>query len=130
VIPNDAQKRVYMVSQAMRAFDGDPVLLVSFHDWSVWPSGQRMYVFDRFRRSYGETRPLIDTPGHLAASMELMKKRRNKYCDSEEEVRLAQGEVHYGQKVRRLSHANLKRYPEYRSLCRQEDAPTLGRRKA
>ena len=34
------------------------------------------------------------------------------YYDSEEEVRLAQGEVHYGQKVRRLSHGNLRRYPE------------------
>jgi hypothetical protein len=70
-IPNDAQKRVYLVSQAMKAFDGDPLLLVWFHDWSVWPSGQRMHVFDRFRRSYGETRPLIDSPGHLFEGSEI-----------------------------------------------------------
>ena len=58
-IPNDAQKRVYLVSKAMKAFNGDPRLLVWFHDWSVWPSGQRMHVFDRFRQSYGEMRLLI-----------------------------------------------------------------------
>jgi hypothetical protein len=70
-IPNDAQKRVYLVSQAMKAFNGAPVVLVWFHDWSVWPSGQRMHVFDRFRRSYGEARLLIDSPGHLFEGNEI-----------------------------------------------------------
>jgi hypothetical protein len=70
-IPNDTQKRVYLVSQAKKAFDGDPLLLVWFHDRSVWPSGQRMHVFDRFRRSYGETRLLIDSPGHLLEGNEI-----------------------------------------------------------
>jgi hypothetical protein len=41
-----------------------------------------------------------------------MKKRRSRYYDSEELVRLAQEELRYGQRVRRLSHANLRRYPE------------------
>jgi hypothetical protein len=64
-IPGDAQKRVYLVSQAMKAFDKEPMFLVWFDDWSVWPSGQRMHVFDRFRMSYGETRRLIESPGHV-----------------------------------------------------------------
>ena len=64
-IPEDAQKRVYLVSQAMLPFVGEPALLVWFNDWAVWPSGQRMHVFDRFRMSYGETRWLIDSPGHI-----------------------------------------------------------------
>lgn len=64
-IPEDAQKRVYLVSQAMLPFRGEPVLLVWFNDWAVWPSGQRMHVFDRFRMSYGETRWLINSPGHV-----------------------------------------------------------------
>jgi hypothetical protein len=51
-IPHDAQGRVSLVNRAMKAFDGDPVLLVSFDDWSSWPTGQRMHVFDRFRQSY------------------------------------------------------------------------------
>jgi hypothetical protein len=64
-IPCDAQKRVYLVGRAMEAFADEPSYLVWFDDWSVWPSGQRMHVFDRFRLSYGETRRLIDSPGHV-----------------------------------------------------------------
>ena len=45
-IPLDAQKRVYLVSQAMEDFRGEPLFLVWFDNWSVWPSGQRMHVFD------------------------------------------------------------------------------------
>lgn len=64
-IPCDAQKRVSLVKQAMEAFVDEPAYLVWFNDWSVWPSGERMHVFDRFRLSYGETRRLIDSPGHV-----------------------------------------------------------------
>jgi len=69
-IPPDAQKRVYLVNQAMEAFEDEPLLLVWFDDWSVWPSGQRMHVFERFRMSYGETRRLIDSPAHLFSQTE------------------------------------------------------------
>jgi hypothetical protein len=65
VIPQDAQKRVHLVCDQMRAFSVEPLLLVWFHDWAVWPSGQRMHVFDRFRMSYGEARPLGQVPGHV-----------------------------------------------------------------
>ena len=64
-IPRDAQKRVYLVGQAMKGFRDERLLLVWFDDWSVWPSGQRMHVFDRFRISYGESRALIDAPAHV-----------------------------------------------------------------
>ena len=64
-IPEDTQKRVHLVSQGMSAFADTPLYLVWFNDWAVWPSGQRMHIFDRFRMSYGETRPLIDSPGHI-----------------------------------------------------------------
>src|SRR4051812_47122252 len=64
-IPQDAQKRVYLVLRALREFSDGCSLLVWFDDWAVWPSGQRMHIFQRFRMSYGETRPLIDAPGHL-----------------------------------------------------------------
>jgi hypothetical protein len=70
-VPRDAQQRVYLVSQAMDAFGSEPLFLVWFNDWSVWPSGQRMHVFDRFRMSYGETRPLIDAPAHLFDQSEI-----------------------------------------------------------
>jgi hypothetical protein len=64
-IPEDAQKRVYLVSQSMRAFSTASLLLVWIADWTVWPSGQRMHIFDRFRMSYGETRSLSHSPGHV-----------------------------------------------------------------
>jgi hypothetical protein len=65
IIPEDAQKRINLVSRGMAAFREAPLFLVWFHDWAVWPSGQRMHVFDRFRMSYGESRPLINSPGHV-----------------------------------------------------------------
>jgi hypothetical protein len=64
-IPSDAGKRVYLVSGHLKTFEHEPALLVWFHDWGVWPSGERMHIFNRFRSSYGEIRPLIETPGHL-----------------------------------------------------------------
>jgi hypothetical protein len=70
-IPEDAQKRVALVSRGMREFSVEPLVLVWFHDWSVWPSGQRMHVFDRFRMSYGETRWLIHSPGHVFGEDEI-----------------------------------------------------------
>jgi hypothetical protein len=70
IIPEDAGKRVHLVSQEMRAFSSEPLFLVWFHDWAVWPSGQRMHVFDRFRMSYGEQRPLIRSPGHVFVQKE------------------------------------------------------------
>jgi hypothetical protein len=70
-IPEDAQKRVHLVSARMRPFIDASVFLVSFDDWAVWPSGQRMHVFERFRLSYGETRPLIQSPGHVFEGSEI-----------------------------------------------------------
>ena len=64
-IPEDAGQRVCLVSARMRPFTDATVFLVLFDDWAVWPSGQRMHVFERFRLSYGETRPLIQSPGHV-----------------------------------------------------------------
>ena len=70
-IPEDAGKRVWLVSQGMTAFRDEPRFLVWFDDWAVWPSGQRMHVFDRFRLSYGESRRLIDSPGHVFGNGEI-----------------------------------------------------------
>jgi hypothetical protein len=44
--------------------------------------------------------------------MAVKKKGRKRYYDSEEQMRLAQAERRFGDRVRRLSHANLRRYPE------------------
>ena len=70
-IPEDAGKRVHLVSQGMTAFSDSPHFLVWFDDWAVWPSGQRMHIFDRFRMSYGENRLLKDSPGHVFGDNEI-----------------------------------------------------------
>jgi len=70
-IPVDAGKRVAMVGRAMKPFEDEPLFLVLFSEWSVWRSGERMHVFDRFRMSYGETRRLIEAPGHVFNQTEI-----------------------------------------------------------
>jgi hypothetical protein len=70
-MPPDTQKWVFLVNQAMAAFQDEPLFIMWFNDWSVWPSGQCMHVFDRLRMSYGETRPLIESPAHLFDKTEI-----------------------------------------------------------
>lgn len=67
-IPQDAGRRVALVKCLMSLVDEDAGLLVQIGDWAVWPSGQHMPLFDRFREAFGERRPLIDAPGHLISS--------------------------------------------------------------
>ncbi len=53
----------------MDAFQGAKIVVV-FSDWGVWPSGERMHIFDRLRQSYGEVRPLAEAPVHVFAADE------------------------------------------------------------
>ena len=55
------------------------------------------------------TRRLI-TPRLAARAVK--KKKRRRYYDSDELVRQAEQELRYGHRVRRLSHANFRRYPQ------------------
>ena len=45
-------------------------VLVQIGDWAVWPSGQHMPLFNRFRQAFGEHRPLIKAPGHVIPASE------------------------------------------------------------
>jgi len=47
------------------AFRSAPDVLLWITEWGVWPSGERMHIFERFRLSYGVDSPLIKHPGHL-----------------------------------------------------------------
>lgn len=70
-IPADTGKRVHLVKQAMEPFTNERAILVWFDNWSVWPSGQRMHIFDRLRRSYGEIRRIADVPVQLFEKSEI-----------------------------------------------------------
>jgi hypothetical protein len=69
-IPNDAGARVALVAEHLQGAGFHVKTLVWFNDWAVWPSGQRMHIFERFRASYEERRPLIEVPAFLFAREE------------------------------------------------------------
>lgn len=64
-IPGDAGRRVALTREHLSSFRESPEFLVWMTEWSVWPSGERMHMFDRFRASYGVSTPLSKHPGHL-----------------------------------------------------------------
>jgi hypothetical protein len=64
-IPKDAGERVYLVAKSMASFETSREVLIWFDDWSVWPSSQRMHLFDRLRLSYGESRSLSAVPAQI-----------------------------------------------------------------
>jgi len=68
-IPIDTGRRVALAAEHLEHLRGSTTL-VWFNDWAVWPSGQRMHIFERFLASYGENRPLIETPAFLFAEAE------------------------------------------------------------
>ena len=70
-IPSDAGARVSLVSWSMEAFREEPELLVWVKDWSVWPSGERMHIFERLRKSYGEVRRLGEAPANIFEAGEI-----------------------------------------------------------
>ncbi len=45
--------------------------MVWFNDWGVWPSGERMHIFDRLRKSYGDMRPLSEAPAQMFEAGEI-----------------------------------------------------------
>jgi hypothetical protein len=61
---------------------------------------------------YGRYDPENPTLIHVLVARSVKKKMRRRYYVSEELERLARAEERYGNRVRRLSHANLRRYPE------------------
>jgi hypothetical protein len=68
-IPSNAGRRVALVKDHLERFRGSKAL-VRFDQWGVWPSGERMHVFERFLASYGETRPLNEISSFLFATDE------------------------------------------------------------
>jgi hypothetical protein len=64
-IPGDAGARVAMVCRQMEFLRPTGQVFVWFTEWSVWPSGERMHIFERFLASYGEARPLIEKPAFI-----------------------------------------------------------------
>jgi hypothetical protein len=69
-IPDDAGRRIAVMKNLISLLDTSAELLVQVGDWAVWPSGQHMPLFDRFRQAFGERRPLIEALGHIIQASE------------------------------------------------------------
>jgi hypothetical protein len=70
-LPRDSGRKVWLARFLYGLVDPSPELLIWLGDWAVWPSGQHMPLFSRFRQSFREHRPLIDAPAHLVAPDEI-----------------------------------------------------------
>ena len=64
-IPKDSGQKVSLANRQFESFRSEKEILIWITAWTVWPSCERMHIFDRFRVSYGEERPLIEAPGHI-----------------------------------------------------------------
>lgn len=69
-IPKDAGARIALVREDLVSFANEDEVLILIDDWDVWPSGQWMHTFDRFRFSYGIPEPLIERPGNIISKEE------------------------------------------------------------
>ena len=69
-IPEDAGRRVWLAKLLLSIINPTAELLMQIGDWSVWPSGQHMPLFERFRQSFGDHRPLIEAPAHVLGAAE------------------------------------------------------------
>ena len=69
-IPSDAGQRVAMTRNHFEPMRGSDEVLIWIEDWGVWPSGEHMPLFTRFREALGVREELIDKCGHLVGSDE------------------------------------------------------------
>ena len=64
----DSGAKVSMARFLFSLVAPDPETLILVDDWAVWPSSQHMPLFTRFRQAVGESRPLIESPGHIVTA--------------------------------------------------------------
>lgn len=61
-LPADSGQRISLCKSQLEQLDFSFGHLVWITEWGIWPSAERMHIFDRFRQSYGENRILIEAP--------------------------------------------------------------------
>lgn len=65
VWPEDSGKRIALARAVLQHSLPHGPVLIWITEWGVWPSSEHMPLFTRFREAHGESRPLIEAPGHL-----------------------------------------------------------------
>ena len=69
--PADSGAKVSLARYLYSLVASEEETLLLVDDWAVWPSSQHMPLFTRFRQAHGESRPLIEAPGHLLTPEEV-----------------------------------------------------------
>jgi hypothetical protein len=64
-IPTDASAKTAIARAIVSLIDSDRPGLLWITEWSIFPSGENMSLFDAYRSFLGETRSLRDAPGHI-----------------------------------------------------------------
>jgi len=64
-IPEDAGARVALCRALWPGEWTQGQRLLWVDEWSVWPSGEHMPLFTKWRAAFGENRALIDARGHV-----------------------------------------------------------------
>jgi len=70
-LPSSLFKFFYWASQIAMSIAFDQPCLLWITEFGIWPSGENWSLFNRLRRSYGETAQLFEVPGHLFAGDEI-----------------------------------------------------------
>jgi hypothetical protein len=68
--PDDSGRKVLLAREVISRLAGGAEVLLWLGHWTVWPNSQHMPLFTRFREAFGESRPLIEPPGHLFQARE------------------------------------------------------------
>ena len=63
--PPDAGRRVALARILWNSLSDRSERLLWVTEWGVWPSSEHMPLYASLRQGFGDTRRLIDAPGHL-----------------------------------------------------------------
>ncbi len=69
-LPGDTGKKTALARLLLASIDLRVPGLFWITSWSVFPSSENMSLFEGYRRSLGESRPLYDAAGHVFAESE------------------------------------------------------------
>ena len=70
LIPSDSGAKVVLSRFIARLLPQNRSTFLCLGIWNVWPSSENLDLFYGYRRSHGESRPLIEAPVHVFESAE------------------------------------------------------------
>lgn len=74
-IPVDSGRKTAISRAIVLSFDTDNEALLWINEFGIWESSEDRNLFEGFRRSLGEHRPLHEKPGHIFSSSDLINVR-------------------------------------------------------